>query len=224
MNKYIIATSKNWFNNAKKTDKFEEHNFTFISNREDLNLDSIEKISPRFIFFPHWNWMVPEEIYENYNCIAFHTSPLPFGRGGSPIQNLILRKYKKSPVCALRMNHIIDGGPIYLKKEVSLSGNADQIFHRLAEVIESMIIEIIEKNPQPKEQVGEVTSFERRTPSESELPKDIKRIVDIYDHIRMLDADQYPKAFIEYGDFQIEFTDAIEVSDAVQANALIRKK
>ena len=32
-----------------------------------------------------------QEIHENYKCIIFHMTDLPFGRGGSPLQNLISR-------------------------------------------------------------------------------------------------------------------------------------
>ena len=130
MSKYIIASSKDWFQNSKTTKEFEEFNFIYLNNKEDLELSKIEKINPRFIFFPHWSWMVPKEIHQNYDCVVFHTAPLPYGRGGSPIQNLILRNFKESPVCALKMNNILDGGPIYLTKEVSLLGSADEIFMR----------------------------------------------------------------------------------------------
>ncbi len=57
-------------------------------------------------------------IIKNYNCICFHTAPLPYGRGGSPIQNLIKRNYKKTPICALKMSNKIDAGPIFLKKNI----------------------------------------------------------------------------------------------------------
>ena len=63
MNKYIIASSKDWFQNSITATDFEEFNFTYLNNKEDLELSTIKKINPRFIFFPHWSWMVPKEIY-----------------------------------------------------------------------------------------------------------------------------------------------------------------
>jgi len=224
MNKYIIASSKDWFQNSITATDFEEFNFTYLNNKEDLELSTIKKINPRFIFFPHWSWMVPKEIYQSYDCVVFHTAPLPYGRGGSPIQNLILRNFKKSPVCALKMNEILDGGPIYLTKEVSLLGSADEIFIRLSKIIQSMIVEIIEHDPKPKDQVGEATYFKRRNAFHSQLPSQSDELVEVYNHIRMLDADGYPKAFIDYGNLHIEFTDAIEKQDEVLANVLIRQK
>ena len=88
---YVIANSKNWFDISEKSKKFNELSFFHIKTKEELNLEYLSKIKPKYIFFPHWSWKVNKEIFENYECIAFHTAPLPYGRGGSPIQNLIIR-------------------------------------------------------------------------------------------------------------------------------------
>ena len=40
----------------------------------------------------------------------------------------------------------------------------------------------------------------------------------------MLDAKDYPKAFIEHGNLYIEFTDAVEKSGEVLASVSIRQK
>ena len=75
--------------------------------------------NPDLVFFPHWHWIVPSEIHRTYQCILFHAAPLPYGRGGSPIQNLILNGFKEAPVCALKMTEGLDSGPIYTKKKVT---------------------------------------------------------------------------------------------------------
>ena len=49
---------------------------------------------PKYIFFPHWSKKVDTKIVNNYECVCFHETDLPYGRGGSPIQNLILRNQK----------------------------------------------------------------------------------------------------------------------------------
>ncbi len=46
----------------------------------------------------------------------------------------------------------------------------------------------------------------------------------MYDHIRMLDAEGYPRAFIEFGKFIIEFSDPIYEGEALEASVIIRKK
>ena len=90
MTNYIVASSKDWFNTFPKSKEYSELSLYTISSNDQLNLKYIDRINPRYIFFPHWSWKVKEEIYLNYECVAFHTAPLPYGRGGSPILNLIL--------------------------------------------------------------------------------------------------------------------------------------
>ena len=77
--KLLIASSKSWFNEQKKSNKFKELNIKNISKKNELNLEFLKSLNPRYIFFPHWNWKVDELILKNYECIAFHTSPLPYG-------------------------------------------------------------------------------------------------------------------------------------------------
>ena len=40
----------------------------------------------------------------------------------------------------------------------------------------------------------------------------------------MLDAPTYPKAFLEWGEWRLEFDQANAIEDAVEAHVIIRKK
>jgi methionyl-tRNA formyltransferase len=204
---YIVASSKDWFKEHPKSEEYEELNFIEISNKKDLKLEYLEKINPRYIFFPHWNWKVSSEIYERFECVVFHTAPLPYGRGGSPIQNLILKGLKNSPVCALKMTDNLDGGPIYDSFEVSLDGTISEIFSRIATCVEKLIVLICQNNPHPIEQHGEVVAFKRLSNSDNELLSN-HSIKELYDRIRMVDGLDYPRAFINYGNHKIEFSEA----------------
>ena len=81
-----------------------DSNSFVIQDKEDLKLDFIKEIDPDFIFFPHWSYKVDNEIIKNFKCICFHSTPLPYGRGGSPIQNMIIRGHKSTQVCAYKIN------------------------------------------------------------------------------------------------------------------------
>ncbi len=200
--KIIIASSKSWFvisNYLKKN-----HQVLFINEKNDLTIEKIKKFNPNFIFFPHWSWKVPIEIHEKYKCVLFHTAPLPFGRGGSPIQNLILLGYKKSPVCALKMVEELDSGPIYCKKEISLEGSLSKIFKRLNTVVNDLIKELIEFLPEPIIQKGNGSYFRRLNKEDNQIPEK-GSIEAFYDRIRMLDDESYPNPFIKYGDYIVEF-------------------
>ena len=130
MNKYLIASSKEWFHLENMNNELRDRLF-FLDKKEDLTIKNLEEMSPRFIFFPHWNWFIGEDIFNNFECVVFHTAPLPYGRGGSPIQNLILNGHREAPVCSLMVNDTLDGGPIYIKEVVSLEGSLTQIFERI---------------------------------------------------------------------------------------------
>jgi len=206
--KYLVATIKDW--NIKEYEKYSkefEGDWYLITNKKELTLDRIKGINPEYIFFPHWSWVVPKEITDNYKCICFHMSDLPYGRGGSPLQNLIIRGHKKTKVTALKMTQKIDFGDIYKKVDLDLSGSAQEIFIRASEHITKLINYIIVENPEPKVQKGKGVLFDRRKPMQSEIPKDAN-IDEMYNHIRMMDADTYPKAYINYGDYHFVFSKA----------------
>ena len=223
---YLIASHHEWnkesFNNLKKKIG-PEHKLFFIKDKRDLNIKFLEKIKPRYIFFPHWSFIVPDNIIKKYECVCFHMTDLPYGRGGSPLQNLIIRGHKKTKISALRMVNELDAGPIYFKRSLSLNGNAQKIYTSCSKKIFKMIESLIKKEPIPKEQIGNVTYFERRNPGQSEI-KDFKNIGDLYDFIRMLDADGYPNAYLEDNNFRYEFFSAKIEKDHLSSSVRIIKK
>lgn len=206
----VICTLKSW--NIELAEQFKRryedvHSIKIISDKKNLEKDYIGK-DVDYIFFPHWSFIIPKEIYECYNCIVFHMTDLPFGRGGSPLQNLIVRGIKDTKISALKVNEELDAGPIYMKSPLNLDGNAESIYRRASGIIfNEMIPYILKNNPIPHEQMGTAVSFARRKPEESKLLPQMK-LETIYDYIRMLDAEGYPKAFIEYGKNKLYFSGA----------------
>lgn len=203
---YTVCTTKPWNIAA-----FERRlpslkgSWQLISDPKQLDEENLRRINPRYIFFPHWSWKVPPGIFRQFECVCFHMTDVPFGRGGSPLQNLILRGFKQTKVSALRMTDKMDAGPVYMKEPLSLSGRAQEIFERCAELVLDMAERMAEQCPEPVPQTGEVISFSRRTPAMSRLP-DSAEPESLHDFIRMLDADTYPPAFIEQGNWRIEFS------------------
>jgi len=218
--KIIICNSNNWFT-IKNKDSF-NFKYKLIHDKDELTLDYLESYEPDYIFFVHWNWIVDENIYSKYESIVFHTAPLPYGRGGSPIQNLILNGIKSSPVCALKMTGDIDAGPIYLKKEISLLGSLSEIFFRINNVVNSLIIEIIDEDIIPVDQEGTPYNFKRLTQKDNQLKSNLT-LNEIYDRIRMLDHKDYPNAYIINEGIKYEFFGAVEGQDFVNVNCKISK-
>jgi methionyl-tRNA formyltransferase len=175
-----------------------------VHSPEELQ-EQVKHHRPRYIFFPHWSEFVPKEITENYECVCFHAAPVPFGRGGSPVQNMIAAGYEETRLSALRMTEVLDGGPIYLSVPVSLLGGGDEIFVRLYQTVIRLMHSIRSECPTPVPQEGSPTVFKRRTPEQSELNPDLD-LQQVFNQIRMLDAEGYPSAFIRQGNLRIEFS------------------
>jgi methionyl-tRNA formyltransferase len=194
-----------------------------LRSKEELSVERLSELDPEFIFLPHWSYIIPRAIYERYECVVFHMTDLPFGRGGSPLQNLIARGIYETRISALRCGEGIDTGPVYLKRPFSLHGNAEEIYLRAARTIEGMIVEILDRRPEPRPQEGEASVFPRRKPEEGNLAP-LENLEKVFDYIRMLDAEGYPRAFLETEHFRFEFSRASLQSDSVIADVRIVKK
>ena len=219
---FIVAAIGKW--NRQIFDSLADRlpgNWFFAENPSALDeLIDNQGLQPQFIFFPHWRWIIPSRILDRFECVCFHMTDVPYGRGGSPLQNLIVRGHKTTQLTALKMVEKVDAGPVYLKKPLSLDGPAHAIYERASELSWDMIQQIILEKPEPRPQQGAPIEFLRRTPDQSQLD-DGKDLEQIYDHIRMLDAPGYPKAFIETDDYKIEFNSAELNDKSVQASCRI---
>lgn len=193
------------------------------TEKDQFTREWLAPINPQYVFIPHWSYIIPKSIYENFECVVFHMTDLPYGRGGSPLQNLIVRGATETKISALRVNEGIDTGPIYLKKDLSLEGTATAIFERSVPVIKEMILQICQERMSPKEQDGEVTTFARRKPADGDI-SELVEIEKIYDYIRMLDCDGYPNAFIELAGCRLEFSQAELKDGKIDAHVRIVKK
>lgn len=206
MSKYVYAHCKPWGKHIFR-EQFSSDDWIFVDDQNRLLNVLKEKRDIHYIFFIHWNWLVPKDITDNYECVCFHMTDLPYGRGGSPLQNLILRGHEKTKLTALRMEQKLDAGPIYVKHDLSLHGSAQEIYERVTKLAGKLLEKIIQGNITPTPQEGEPTYFKRRKPEESEIPYGLDA-KGIYDYIRMLDAEGYPRAFREWDGHKLVFYNA----------------
>ena len=220
MKRIVVACSSPWLSTKDFDSLSSMIDITVIDNKEGMNLTALKSLAPDYVFFPHWNWKISKDIIKAYKPIIFHTAPLPKGRGGSPIQNLILAGHKTSPVWALFATEKFDEGPLITNRDVSLEGKLSEIFARIKTAVLEMICEICEGKTVSKPQEGDVEIFKRLTALDNLIPNDVD-ISSVYDRIRMVDASGYPNAYIEYGNLKIEFEDANFDGDQVITTAKI---
>jgi methionyl-tRNA formyltransferase len=166
----------------------------------------LEQLRPRYVFFLHWSHKVPDEIISRWECVCFHMTDVPYGRGGSPLQNLIAAGHRSTKLTALRMTSEMDSGPVYFKEPLSLEGNAEEIYIRATRLAVPMIRRLVAENPTPTPQAGTAVHFKRRKPAESQIPSEVNSLQALYDFVRMLDAQGYPRAYLMHGPLRFEFS------------------
>ncbi len=194
-----------------------------IFQQDELLIERLIDLRARYVFFPHWSWKIPDHIFNQIECILFHMTDLPYGRGGSPLQNLIVRGHQNTILSAIRCVSEMDAGPVYLKKPLKLMGTAEEILQNSSQLMLEMMIEIVKHPRDPTPQQGTIVSFKRRGPEKSNL-KELNTLLSAYDTIRMLDADGYPKAFLETAALKFEFTQAFLNGDCVEAKVRIAQR
>jgi len=222
---FVLLSEKSWHNNLFDELRLRKgENWIQIKSKEEFTSTHLLKVKPEKIFIPHWSYIIPQEIWNRYTCVVFHMTDLPFGRGGSPLQNLIVRGIENTKITALKVNGGIDTGDVYIKSELNLSGTAQEIFKRSIPIIKAMIFSIIDNKLKPFPQNGKVVEFVRRKPEQSNIAE-LKNLTEIHNYIRMLDCDGYPKAFIETPHFRLEFTKSkVTSSNSLNANVRFIKK
>lgn len=193
-----------------------------VTNAGEAALTLSRRGNASLLFFPYWHWPVPKELTDTGRCIGFHPTDLPFGRGGSPIQNLILRGYGSTKLCMYQMNDAMDAGPVFRRVELSLSGTAHEIYVRLAftaGLLARWLLEAFEQDgvlpvPRPQRPGANEEVFKRRGPEDSRLdPAVVKDRWAFYDFVRMLEAPWLPPAYIETNGGKLVLSGAEMVQD-----------
>lgn len=220
----IIVSNKEW--HRKYIDEISARTNTkivYIDQKEKVTYEYLKQFKPNYIFFPHWSYIIPSEVFENFRCVIFHMTDLPFGRGGSPLQNLIEHGIYETKLSAIRCVKELDGGEVYMKVPLSLWGSAEEIYLRAAELTKELMVQILKENIVPVPQSGEVIVFKRRKPEQSNIAN-LTSLEKVFDYIRMLDADGYPHAFAETKRLRFEFERASLKDSFIKADVKITLK
>jgi len=203
--KIIFLAYRPWALNVAKRFKkrFKKKNILIIKKNNQINKLLNLKKKKSLIFVVGWSTILKKNIVNNLECYGVHPSDLPKFRGGSPIQNQILNNIIKSKVTLYRLSERIDGGKIYLKKNLSLKGDSiNHIFINLENAAFKLILDFYKKYPRIKPikiNNKKGTYFKRRKPSESRISiEDFKKkgLKFIYNKIRCLTY-PYPNAYIQ---------------------------
>ena len=222
--KVVVVSNKEWHRHyIAEIEARTNVQIIYLNSRADVTSENLQRIKPDWVFFPHWSYIIPADIYENFRCVIFHMTDLPFGRGGSPLQNLIARGIYETKLSAIRCVKDLDAGEIYKKVPLSLWGTAEEIYLRAAELTKELMVELILHIPEPIPQEGNVVTFKRRKPEDGNIAS-CDNLQKLFDYIRMLDADGYPAAFLETDRLRLEFSRASLKADSILADVKISMK
>jgi methionyl-tRNA formyltransferase len=207
MNRVVVFTYRDWGHEIiKELNKGSNiHIVEVIESNESFheNVERLIESSDMFLFLG-WSWKVDDTIIMRHLCLGIHPSDLPQFKGGSPIQNQIIKGLTQTQSTLMILSpNSFDEGPIVHKAPLSLNGNC------IAEVFDNIVYST----------VGLLTDFfdnvdhyvrnariieggftcKRRKPNESKInnePLSPESLIDLYNHIRCL-TDPYPNAYYE---------------------------
>ncbi len=217
----VVATPFARFDRLVQTLRSQHHYEVLrLRARDELTPEVLAAFAPSHVFFPHWSWKIPAAVHEAFECVIFHMTDVPFGRGGSPLQNLVVHGIENTRLTALRCTEAMDAGPVYLKLPLSTLGTAEEVMLRAAALMEPMILRIVGEGLQPVAQEGEPVLFQRRQPQDGDLAA-ATTLELVHDLVRMLDGEGYPSAFLKAGRLRLEFTRASRKVDHVAADVRI---
>lgn len=234
MSRYLVLGCRPW--NALAVDALRADHPEHEWVRHIMDWPSIFHAGPYDgAFVLHWpRRLTPDDLAQAPWWVGFHLGRLPQHRGGSPLQNLVARGYETAPLNALRLDlsDEIDGGPIILAHEVSLLGGAEEVYLRVDRGAVDIIGLILgaprlldEAEPQDADKYDGWPCdepFVRRTPAQSRLPAGL-HLSGVHNHVRMLDAEGYPRAFVEVDGYRIEFARSALRHGAVECDARITR-
>ncbi len=139
-----------------------------------------------------------EVLAKHRHNLVVHESALPAGRGFAPMTWQILAGANVIPVALLEAAEGADTGDIYLRDEICLNG--DELCDALRRLQGEKTVELCSRflrdypHVAPQAQLGEPSSFARRTPAHSRLDPD-KTIREQFNLLRVVDNERYPAFF-----------------------------
>jgi len=149
-------------------------------------------------FYLSYGNIVNKEILDkNKHNIVVHESDLPKGRGWSPLTWQVLEGSKMIPVTLFEAAVDVDSGKIYSQEYIELTGDelVDELRALQKDVTFKLCKEFIQNTEEivsnGKEQIGEPTYYQRRTPIDSEIDLD-RPIREQFNLFRVSDNNRYP--------------------------------
>lgn len=181
--------------------------FSKILDKEEIQYEKIKvkqiDNSYDLIFESGLYRIIPPEILKlpKIGIFGTHETPLPEGRGFCPLQWSVLNNREHIVVTFYKLNESIDAGKIINQTYKSI-GKLDTIKtldekrkEGISESFQLFIDELRQGFIVLRDQTGVPSYSEQRTPDSSELDAS-KRLIDLWDEIRICNNEEYPAWFM----------------------------
>ena len=135
-----------------------------------------------------------------YGMVFFHETPLPEGKGNSPIQWTVFNKRPNLTVTAFKATEGMDAGAILYQYNIPISSlDTLEILDNKRNIgIKKCFSEILGELKQGyivlRTQTGQDSISQRRTPEDSELEPN-EAFLNLWDKIRVCDNNKFPAFF-----------------------------
>ena len=158
-------------------------------------------------FFLGCTKIVPQDLLLlNRHNLVVHASPLPLGRGFSPLKWQICEGKNEIPVTLFEADAGCDSGPVYSQRVLGFDGHEllREMQEKLGELMIQMCLQWLSSPSLPlsRAQVGEGTKYGRRTEEHQRLDPH-KTLAQQLSILRTVDNDRYP-AFFDLGGYRYE--------------------
>jgi len=115
--------------------------------------------------------IVPDDVLAERLWLNVHPSLLPRWRGAAPVERALMAGDAETGVSVIRLVHELDAGPIAAQERFPIAAGDDAgvVYARAAEVAAQLLDEVLAEDPEPHEQVGEVTYAEKISTGDRQL-------------------------------------------------------
>lgn len=204
---FLFDSSNNWI-----SEYLDDSNWlsslpqTFIYKKIYLEKESI---GFDVLFILGYTRIIPKSILDkNHLNLLVHESPLPKGRGFSPVQWQILEGINKIPVNLIEATEFVDRGDIFNTAIINLEGHEllNDIREAQAEATKKLIAEFLIQYPRisMKPQEGDPTYYSRRKRQDDAIDAN-QTIASQFNKFRIINNEEYP-AYFDYLGFRYKLT------------------
>lgn len=178
----------------------------------------LNKHKVKIVFLYSWSYIIKKEILDKFICLCLHPSILPLNRGGTPIQHQLINGEINSGITIFKMSEKIDAGDIYRQAVMSMIGDVNDIFSRMANLGIILTKDIVTDHIngelvfRPQKNLKDSQVLKRRKPDQSEIfIKDFRKTNydKVYNLVRGL-LDPYPNVFIKTRDYIIYIQEIVK--------------